>query len=196
LGHPISQIEARDQLGLASGKLALMFGTVEPYKGLEDVIGWWHRTRPPIKLAVVGKPVSERYGSHISGVIGNSSQIISRLEFLPNSALGLWLSAADVIIFNYREIFTSGAASLARSLGVPMLLPRRLDSVELDEPTPYVRRFNDVALDFRVELDAALSIQPDFGAAASWRQACNWDRVADLIIDGYRRVLGNQECAE
>lgn len=196
LGPPTSQTEARAQLGLASGKLALMFGTVEPYKGLEDVIGWWHKTQPTIKLAIVGKPVTEHYASQISRAIGTSSQIESRLDFLSDATLSLWLSAADVIIFNYREIFTSGAASLARSFGIPMLLPRRADSVELDEPTPYVRRFTDIASDFAVELDAALSVRPDFAAAASWRQACNWDRVANLVIDGYRHVLGNQECAE
>ena len=196
LGHPVSQSAARAQLGLGGGKLALMFGTVQPYKGLEDVIAWWHKARPPMKLAIVGKPVSEHYASQISHAIGNSAQILSRLEFLSDSALNLWLSAADVVIFNYCEVFTSGAASLTRSYGVPLLLPRRLDTVELNEPTPYVRRFTDLASDFRVELEAALSVRPDFAAAECWRQACAWDRVADLTIDGYRHALSDQECAE
>ena len=52
------------------------------------------------------------------------------------------------------------------------------------------------ASDFRVELEAALSVRPDFAAAACWRQACAWDRVADLTLEGYRRALGDQECAE
>ena len=195
LGHPINQAEARHQLRLGDGKLALMFGTVQPYKGLEDVIAWWQEAQPPIKLAIVGKPVTDRYATHISRSIGDTSQILSRFEFLSDNALSLWLSAADVIISNYREIFTSGAASLARSYGVPLLLPRRLDTVELDEPTPYVRRFTDFATDFRIELDAALSMPPDFAAAASWRQACNWDRIADLTLDGYRCALDQKECA-
>lgn len=196
LGSPVSQTEARAQLGLDGGKLALMFGTVEPYKGLEDVIAWWHKARPSIKLGIVGRPSTEDYAAQISRAIANSSQILSRLEFLSDSALRLWLSAADVVIFNYREIFTSGAASLARSFGVPLLLPRRLNTVELDEPTPYVRRFTEIGTDFRIELDAALSVRPDFAAAASWRQACDWDRVADLTMSGYRRALGHEECAE
>ena len=85
--------------------------------------------------------------------------------------------------------FTSGAASLARSYGVPLLLPRRLDTIELGEPTPYVRRFTDFATDFRTELDAALSLSPDFAAAATWRDACNWDRIAELTMDGYRCAM-------
>jgi beta-1,4-mannosyltransferase len=190
--HPVSQAEARHQLGLGDGKLALMFGAVKPYKGLEDVIAWWQEAQPPIKLAIVGRPASDGYATHISRTIGDTSQILSRFEFLSDDALSLWLSAADVVISNYREIFTSGAASLARSYGVPLLLPRRLDTVELDEPTPYVRRFTDLATDFRFELDAALSMPPDFAAATSWRHACNWDRIADLTIDGYRRALDHK----
>lgn len=193
---PVSQAEARVQLGLDNGKLALMFGTVQPYKGLEDVIAWWNEARPPVKLAVVGKPSSDTYAAHISRCIGNSSHIISRFEFLPDDALGLWLSAADVIISNYREILTSGAASLARSFGVPLLLPRRLDTIDLNEPTPYVRRFTDLATDFGFHLDAALSMPPDFAAAASWRDACNWDRIAELTMNGYRCALDHRPCAE
>ena len=195
MAHPVSQAEARQQLGLGDGKLALMFGTVQPYKGLEDVIAWWQEARPPIKLAIVGRPATDEYAKHISRTIGDTSQIQSRFEFLSDDALVLWLCAADVIISNYRKIFTSGAASLARSYGVPLLLPRRLDTVELDEPTPYVRRFTDFATDFGVELDAALSTPPDFAAAASWRHACNWDRIAELTMDGYRSALDHKQCA-
>jgi hypothetical protein len=107
----------------------------------------------------------------------------------------LWLSAADAVIANYREILTSGAASLARSYGIPLILPRRLDTIELDEPTPYVRRFIDFETDFRGELDAALSTPPDFAAAASWRHACNWDRIAEFTMDGYRAALEHKQYA-
>jgi hypothetical protein len=49
--------------------------------------------------------------------------------------------------------------------------------------------------DFRRQLDAALSVPPDFAAAAPWREACNWDRIADLTIDGYRAALDHRQCA-
>ena len=192
---PVGQAEARRQLGLGEGKLALMFGTVQPYKGLEDVIAWWRKTDPPVTLAIVGKPASDEYAAHIARAIGDTPRILFRFEFLSDDALGLWLNAADAVISNYREIFTSGAASLARSYGVPLLLPRRLDTVDLAEPTPYVRRFTDLATDFRAHLDAALSTLPDFAAAAPWREACNWGRLAELTMDGYRAALDQAKCA-
>lgn len=192
---PVGRAEARRQLGLREGKLALMFGAAKPYKGLEDVIAWWKEARPAVQLAIVGKPVSEEYAAHLARRIGETPQILTRFEFLSDDALGLWLSAADVVISNYREILTSGAASLARSYGVPLILPRRLDTLDLGEPTPYVRRFTDFATDFRTELDAALALPPDFAAAAAWREACNWDRVAELTMDGYRSAMERRQCA-
>jgi glycosyltransferase involved in cell wall biosynthesis len=190
LGAPCPKTKARAELGLGPEKIALMFGTVEPYKGLEEVITWWQTTQSPVRLAVIGRPTTPEYGSQILRHIGNAENILYRLDWLSDQVLRLWLSAADVVVFNYREIFTSGAASLARSFGIPLLLPRRLETVALDEPTPYVRRFTDLAIDFGNELSDALALQPDFAAAASWREACNWDDVAKITVDGYRYALG------
>lgn len=192
---PVTQAEARRQLGLGDGKFALMFGAVKPYKGLEDVIAWWKQAEPAVTLAIVGKPASDDYAAHLSRAVGDTPRIMTRFEFLSDDALGLWLCAADAAISNYREILTSGAASLARSFGVPLLLPRRLATIDLGEPTAYVRRFTDFATDFRTELDAALALQPDFAAAAAWREACSWDRIAELTMDGYRSAMEDRQCA-
>jgi glycosyltransferase involved in cell wall biosynthesis len=185
LGAPDTAAMARHKLRLGSGKLAVVFGTVEPYKGLEEIIEWWQQIKPDITLAIAGKPVTPAYGLQILRQIGNSKNIVHRLAWIPDQLLRLWLSAADVIIFNYRNVFTSGAANLARCYGIPIVLPRRLDTVVLDEPTPYVRRFTSFATDFGEQLLAALAVRPDFFAASSWREACSWDRVASLTAEGY-----------
>src|SRR5262249_4939206 len=190
LSAPVPASMAREELGLGPGKIALVFGTVEPYKGLEEIIAWWQRAKPDVRLAIIGKPMTPEYGSQIGLQIGDSRNIIHRFEWLPDELLRLWLSAAAVTIFNYRHIFTSGAANLARSFGIPILLPKRLDTVVLGEPTPYVRRFTNFATDFAEQLTAALAVQPDFAAASSWREASSWDTVARLTADGYRDALG------
>ena len=189
LAAPAAKEEARRALSLPTGKLAIIFGAVEPYKGQEEVLTWWKRNNPDITLAVVGQPSSPAYAEQIRGMIGDHPRILSRFEWIPDAHLRLWLSAADVTIFNYREIFTSGAANLARSFGVPMLLPARLDTVVLDEPTPFVHRFRSFEDDFGKQLAAAMNCAPDYAAATSWRAACSWDRVAQLTLDGYRYAL-------
>jgi glycosyltransferase involved in cell wall biosynthesis len=189
LGIPVPQAGARAELGVGSGKVALIFGAVEPYKGQEEIIDWWRKNHPPATLAIVGNPITPEYAAQLTAVIGGAANIVTRFGWLPDEQLRLWLSAADAAIFNYREIFTSGAANLARSWGLPMLLPARLDTVVLDEPSPYVHRFAGWA-EFGARLDAAFGIPPDFTAAAAWRAACSWDEVARLTAEGYRRALG------
>jgi glycosyltransferase involved in cell wall biosynthesis len=189
LSAPIPASKAREELGLSPGKIALVFGTVEPYKGLEEIIAWWQWAQPDVRLAIIGKPMTPEYGSQIELQIGDFKNITHRFEWLPDILLRLWLSAADVTIFNYHHIFTSGAANLARSFGIPIVLPKRLDTVVLGEPTPYVHRFTNFATDFAEQLTAALAVQPDFAAAASWREASNWDTVARLTADGYRYAV-------
>jgi len=190
LGPPLSAAKARCELGLGHKKVALIFGAVERYKGLEEVIAWWRSAQPNVRLAIVGKPNTAEYGAQISSQIGQDQNVIHYFGWLSNEILRLWLSAADVIVFNYREVFTSGAASLARSFGIPILLPRRLDTIDVGEPTPYVRRFTDFGTDFEQQLASALTVKPDFAAAESWREDCNWDNVARTVVDGYRSAIG------
>lgn len=189
LGTPIPREEARRELCLSPGKMALIFGAVEPYKGQEGVIDWWKQNRPDATLAIVGQPCTPAYEKSLASMAEGETRIVTRFDWIPDEQLRLWLSAADVTIFNYREIFTSGAANLARAWGLPMLLPERLDTVMLDEPTPFVHRFRDFNDDFGEKLTAALGCGPDYAAAAAWRRECSWDRVAQLTLDGYRYAL-------
>ena len=191
LGAPVSAAEARAALGLKDGRLALVFGAVEPYKGQEELIAWWKETKPDATLAIVGKPHTDEYRAHIAQLTNGVPNIITHFEWLDDAQLKLWLCAADAAIFNYRQIFTSGAANLARSWGLPMLLPKRLDTVALDEPSPFVQRFERIDSDFAAKLDAAFHTTPDFATAADWRADCTWDTVARITADGYRMALAN-----
>ena len=191
LGAPVSATEARAALGFKCGRLAIVFGAVEPYKGQEEIIAWWKQAKPDATLAIVGKPHTDEYRAHIAQLTDGVPNIITHFGWLDDAQLKLWLCASDVTIFNYRQIFTSGAANLARSFGLPMLLPQRLDTVALDEPSPFVHRFENLDSDFAAKLEAAFRTAPDFTAAAKWRADCTWDRVAQLTADGYRAALAD-----
>ena len=191
LGAPVARDAARAALGLKVGRLALIFGAVEPYKGQEEIIAWWKQAKPDATLVIAGKPNTEEYRAHIEQLTAGEPNIITRFGWLDDAQLTLWLCAADTAIFNYRQIFTSGAANLARSWGLPLLLPQRLDTVALDEPSPFVHRFERLDPGFAAKLDAAFRTAPDFSAAAQWRAACKWDTVARITADGYRMALAN-----
>jgi glycosyltransferase involved in cell wall biosynthesis len=189
LGPLPSRAESRRALGIAAEeRLCLMFGTVEPYKGIEPVLDWWRAAEPAATLAVAGKPFSPEYEAAIRERAGASGKIRLDLAWQTDEALKRWLAAADCALFHYRAIFTSGAACLARSLGIPILIPGRLDTVDLAEPHPLVFRFGALETDFRPALEAALCARPDFAAAEAWREATAWSRIAEETARVYRGV--------
>ncbi len=186
LGQPVPQAQARAELGLPPiGKIALMFGAIEPYKGQEEVIRWWRENNVDVTLAIIGRPHTEAYFRKISELVDGRERLLFQPKRVSDHDLGRWLSAADVSIFNYQRILTSGAASLARSWGLPILLPRRLDTVSLGAPSAMVTLFDDVGQGFSASLEAALKVPADFGAAHAWRLACSWGQVAETSASAY-----------
>ena len=88
-GPPLSAAKARRELGLGRReKIALIFGTVEPYKGLEDVIAWWRSAQPKVRLAIIGKPNTAEYGAQVLSQIGQDRNVIHRFGWLSNELLG------------------------------------------------------------------------------------------------------------
>ena len=191
LGPLPSREGARAALGIApEERVCLMFGTVEPYKGIEPVVDWWRSKNPDATLAVAGKPFSDEFRCAIRDRARGSGRIRLDLAWQSEEGLKRWLAAADCVLFHYRAIFTSGAACLARSLGVPILIPRRLETVDLAEPHPLVFRFEELETDFHTALEAALGNKPDYAAAEEWREATAWDRIAEKTAGVYRMVAG------
>ncbi len=189
LGLLPTRAEARAALAIpASAPICLMFGTVEPYKGIEPVIDWWRAANPPATLAIAGKPFSREYAAAIRARAGDAKNIRLDLAWQPDDALKRWLAAADCVLFHYSSIFTSGAASLARSLGIPILIPSRLDTVDLAEPDPRVFRFENLESNFRPALDAALATPASFDSAAPWRAAIAWPQIAVRTATLYASV--------
>jgi glycosyltransferase involved in cell wall biosynthesis len=195
LGKPLQREHARAALGLPiEQKVCLVFGAVSPYKGTDELVRFWAQARLPHRLVVVGPILSDTFAEELVALAEGCPTIDLRVtrEWLDEPALREWLSASDCVIFNYREIFTSGAAALARSYGIPLLIPHRLTFVELNEPNPRVFRFHSLSEDFAVQLERALSIPSDYASAQEWRQACSWNRVARITASIYSELKNNR----
>jgi glycosyltransferase involved in cell wall biosynthesis len=191
-GPPLDRAAARQKLGLPlDKKVCLVFGTVSPYKGSDDVLEYWVREKMEDLLVIAGPVLNETYAEKLRGIAAGSNNVDLRLtkEWLKDPDLHLWLSAVDCSIFNYREIFTSGAASLARSMGVPILIPERLQAADLHEPHPLVFRFDRLETDFNQKLVAALNTDPDFEAARKWREETSWEKVAQITKQAYEQSI-------
>jgi len=123
-------------------------------------------------------------------VAGGARNIVLRFGFPRDEELGQWFSAADCVAINYDRIYTSGVASLARSYGMPLLLPKRHTTFDLREPHASVFRFESVKTDFGEKLKAVLQYERSYTTAAEWRKTIVWDTIATKTRKVYESVLG------
>ncbi len=108
--------------GSLTGPIVVSIGEIKPYKQLDLLVeGWreYQRTRPDALLVVAGKVHPEADVS----VLANLPGVEFRPGFVPDSDITAYLGAADACFFAHREMWTSGAAILSRSYGVPTVFP-------------------------------------------------------------------------
>lgn len=121
--------EARRGLGLSpQDEVALFFGYVREYKGLDLLLDAWRavrEARPRARLVVAGDPVRlpaprrralEEQARHLGA--------LCRLEFVPFSDVARYFAAADVLALPYRHVSQSGVLYLALALGLPVVATR------------------------------------------------------------------------
>ena len=181
---------ARDRLALRPDqKYALVFGRLAPYKGIEEIIEFWIRERLDVVLILAGPPSDQAFEAALRRMVGNSKNVLSYLRNISDDELATFLGASDCTIFNYQKLLTSGSAALARSVGLPLLFPEWIQTVDLGEPSPRVFRFKKLDQDFLIQLDCATELSADYESAADWRQSTSWQLVAAKTIAAYHTVL-------
>ena len=128
-GEPIDRESARRALGLGPDeKVALFFGYIREYKGLDVLLEAWPRVAaaaPAARLVVAGDPVrlsSARRGElqHWAARLG----AMHRFGYVPFADVARYFAAADLLVMPYRHISQSGVLYLALALGVPVVATR------------------------------------------------------------------------
>lgn len=160
---------ARRSFGLEPGEeVALFFGYIREYKGLDLLLEAWptvEEARPGARLLVGGDPVRldparrqelESWATRLGAVL--------RFDYVPFSEVSRYFGAADLLVMPYRHISQSGVLYLALALGVPVVATR-------------VGALPEVLQDG----DSALLVPPESPAA-----------LAEALI----RVLGDAELRE
>ena len=191
MGRPLPRDAARTELQLPlDTKICLVFGSISPYKGSDELVRFWVENKLLHRLVVIGPVFSEPFANRLYELAQGYAMVDLRVlsTWLDEANLRVWLSAADCCIFNYREVFTSGGAALARSYGLPILIPNRLTSVDLDEPHPQVFRFMSLETDFCAKLERALGVPYDYELASEWRHKTSWECVAEITASVYCKI--------
>ncbi|MBC8377036.1 MAG: glycosyltransferase [FCB group bacterium] len=122
-GH--SKAEARAKLHLPDHPIVLYFGLIRPYKGLDIMIkalGAIKHEFDDYTALILGEAYedSQKYVDLIKSE-GISSYTIFRNEFISDSELPLYFSAADVLVLPYRTATQSGIVGIALQMDRPVI---------------------------------------------------------------------------
>jgi len=125
--EPKDKADARDQLGLNQDKRILLhFGALRPYKGTVDLVETFNEINPDSAVLIVaGRPHDEDYLDSIEEAADKNDNVILDIGFVEKHKVVEYFSAADIAVFNYTEIFNSGGATLAMSMGKTVAGPRK-----------------------------------------------------------------------
>ncbi len=122
--------EAKERLGIRENrKTILFFGRIKPYKGLEYLIAAFQaliRRHDDYQLIIAGRleEGSEGYWEVLRSEIQEhtkAGQVISRIQFIPDSEIEVYFKGADVLVLPYKDIFQSGVIFLGYNFGLPVV---------------------------------------------------------------------------
>jgi glycosyltransferase involved in cell wall biosynthesis len=114
------QQEARQQLGLGKGPIALLLGFLRPYKGLSLLALAWPavaRANPEARLMLVGEPYPSDELNRLSAL----ERVELRSGFIPDEEIDVWAAAADVLVMPYDRGSHSGVLHRAVAVGTGVL---------------------------------------------------------------------------
>jgi D-inositol-3-phosphate glycosyltransferase len=126
-GLPIARDESRKKLGLDSdGKYLLFFGFIRDYKGLDlllDAMSDERIRKMGIKAIVAGEYYSDSkpYDEQIER-LGIKDLLILHTDFIPDSEVGPYFGAADMVVQPYKTATQSGISQMAYHFEKPMLV--------------------------------------------------------------------------
>lgn len=123
-GEKMGREEAEEALGLEHGKKnILFFGLIRKYKGLDILIDAFKELNDSYQLIIAGEPYGsfDEYQEKI-----DASGVSDRIKIFPNyikdSQVKTYFSAADVTVLPYRSATQSGISSISYHFEVPMIV--------------------------------------------------------------------------
>ena len=124
--NSIARIGARVKLSCEKDAIIfLFFGSIRPYKGIFELIETFCRIENSnARLLIVGNPSDEIVKKELAYRCQLDERISMFLQYVPENEIQIYMNAADVAVFPYTDILTSGSVLLAMSFGKAIVAPR------------------------------------------------------------------------
>jgi D-inositol-3-phosphate glycosyltransferase len=185
-----SRADARKTLGV-SGNVALFFGHVRPFKGLDIALHAWRELQTDVTLLVAGEAWwkgEEEYRALARGL----DNVRLEFRFIPDAEIATYFAAADVVLAPYRIEAQSGVALTAFHFARPVIatnvggLPEIIEEgingmlVPPEDPSALAR-----AVDAFFRRDDRAAMERQAGAAA---RKYSWEEYGALM----KRLLAGE----
>ncbi len=187
---------ARKQLGLNPTSTILLFvGRVCAYKGVSELISavlLLADKNENIELVIAGRPQSKEYEGELVELANHHPRIHFHLHYIADEELPTYFGAADVVVFPFQQILTSGSVVLAMNFGRACIAPRIGAIPETLPPTQ-----TDLTYDPQDEnglshcINQAIQMQSNLPAIGAENRRCSetwtWDKLAADCEAIYRK---------
>lgn len=122
-GAAPSRHEAKEHLRVHGRNVALFFGHVRPFKGLDVALRAWRRLRSDVVLLVAGEAWWEAEPEYRQMARGLDN-VHFEFRFIPDSEVATYFAASDVVLAPYRREAQSGVALTAFHFARPVIAAR------------------------------------------------------------------------
>ncbi len=128
-GKPINKQQARSSLNLEiKTPYLLFFGFIRDYKGLDILMRAMSDDRvrkSGVKLIIAGEYYSnEKYYLDLIDELDIKDQLVMATDFIPDSEVGKYFSACDIVVQPYKSATQSGVTQIAYHFEKPMIVTK------------------------------------------------------------------------
>jgi len=116
-----SRADARATLGITATNVALFFGHVRPFKGLDIALRAWPELKTDVLLVVAGEAWWEKAAKYEQLADAVKNNVRFDFRFIPDSEIATFFAAADVVLAPYRIEAQSGVALTAFHFARPVI---------------------------------------------------------------------------
>lgn len=119
----IAKNDSKAVLGLsANDKTILYFGSIRPYKGVENLIDAFKEiSDPDWQLLIVGDVKDQEYKKLIENRASDFKRIVLRFIFVSVDEVQLYFNSCDIVALPFQNIENSGSIKLAMGFGCPII---------------------------------------------------------------------------
>jgi beta-1,4-mannosyltransferase len=185
-GHYVDQFQGHPVAPIVPGRV-LLFGSIQRYKGVEDlVLVAAEPCGQDLTFRIAGRTSDRTLQELIETACEATSRLTARLEFMTDADMVEEVSAAEVVILPYPDMFNSGILFVALSVGRPVIARRSPVNEEIrNEVGPSWMFLFDDALT-AATLDAGVAdLRSRTRSARPSMPGRDWDSVASAYADAF-----------